>query len=173
MEKALVVGTVIEMGWVIGWMVGKVGERKGKGWGVVQGKWVSEWRWVGATDWLPPLSRPKLVFNSLDERGRKRGPKWGGGGPAWLFSEGLYIGPFVSQLAPSSHSLFSTLSFSLSNQNIVSPFTLFFTPSLSASAAPLTLLTLICLFCFVSFYPSVGCFFALWSGTCLRILLVL
>jgi hypothetical protein len=42
-KKTLVVGTVIEMGWVIGWMVGKVGERKGQECGVVRSKWVSEW----------------------------------------------------------------------------------------------------------------------------------
>ncbi len=36
----------------------------------------------GLTTRPPPL--PKLVFNSLDERRRKRGPNGGGGGPAWL-----------------------------------------------------------------------------------------
>ncbi len=117
---------------------------------------------------------PQARLQQSWRESEEEGPKWGGGGPAWLFSEGLYIGPFVSPVAPSSHSLFSTLSFSLSNQNIVSPCTLFFTPSFSATAAAaLPLPTLICLFCLVSFYPSVGCFFALWSGTCLRILLVL
>jgi len=41
-KKTLVLGTVIELGCVIGWVVGKVGERKGEEWGVVQSKWVSE-----------------------------------------------------------------------------------------------------------------------------------
>ncbi len=31
------------LGCVIGWVVGKVGERKGEEWRVVQSKWVSEW----------------------------------------------------------------------------------------------------------------------------------
>lgn len=86
---------------MIGWVVGKVGERKGEEWGVIQSKWVSEWGggggWALGTEYHPSPSSSSTVLTR--EGGRGAQMEWGRPSLATV-SEGLYIGPFVSPLAP-------------------------------------------------------------------------